>query len=138
MTQVYNFDMKSANSSDRWIWKCKSRRKLSQNQFFLEAEIILYHLFWEHKIYKERPTRFEGKSSKNLKEKFMFSIKDVIWIIMSNMILGLTPRGRLFYCQSRRYTILKSFYIYHHRRRFVYPESTKKMTMLLDWSTIFI
>ena len=122
----------------------------------------------EHKIYEEHPARFEGESSKNLKEEFTVSVKDVIFIIMWDMILYVTWKGHLFYCRSRQYTTLTDhlfycrsrwyithrvhlFYcrsrryttwrvilVYYQWRRYHYPEGTQKIIMLLDWSIIFI
>ena len=51
----------------------------SRNHFiFLMSETWEYELvisinFQQHKIYKERPCRFEGESRKNLKEEFTVS-----------------------------------------------------------------
>ena len=103
-----------------------------------EYELFISINFLQHEIYKERATRFEGESNKNLNEEFTVSVKDIICIIISDMILWITLRDQLFYCRSRQYTISKLFYRYHDWRRYDYPEGTKKITTLLDWRTVFI
>ena len=70
-----------------------------------EYELFISINFQQHEIYKVHPSSFEGESSKNVKEEFMVSIKDVICIIMSDMILYINQRGQLSYCRSRRYII---------------------------------
>ena len=65
----------------------------SMNHFIsLMSETWKYKLFvsinfQQHEIYKEHPARFEGESSENLKEEFTVSLKDVICVIMLDMIL---------------------------------------------------
>ena len=56
----------------------------------------------------------QAKDLKNIINKkmgwrFTVSVKDVICIITSNMILCITQKGQLFYYRSRQYTIWKSF-----------------------------
>ena len=52
-----------------------------------EYELFISINFQQHEIYKERPAIFEGESSENLKEEFTVSLKDVICVIMLDMIL---------------------------------------------------
>ena len=55
-----------------------------------EYELFNSINFRQHEIFIERLSRIEGESSKNLKEEFTVSVKDVICIIMSDMILCVT------------------------------------------------
>ena len=66
-----------------------------------EYESFISINFQQHEIYNEHPDRFEGESSKNLNEEFTVFVKDIICIIMSDMILCITQRGQLFYYRSR-------------------------------------
>ena len=58
-----------------------------------EYELFILVNFQQHEVYKECLARFEGESSKNLKKQFMVSVKDVVCIIMLDMIPYITRGG---------------------------------------------
>ena len=118
--------------------KSKEDKTIPKSTVFLEARSILYLLCWrlgnmnflfqsnfqQHEIYKERPARFEGESSKNLKEEFTVFVKNVICIIMSDMILCNTRRGR-YSCHAE--IMLRESISMHHGRSHINIHTSRKV-----------
>ena len=132
-TQVYSFALKSTKPSDIWIWRSQRTRKYPKINSFRrsrkhfislmsetwEYELFISINFLQHDIYKERPTRFEGELSKNLKEEFTVSVEDTICIKFSDKLVSLFRGGHLFYCRSRWYTTGRGHSFYCRSRRYI-------------------
>ena len=97
-----------------------------------EYELFISINFQQHEVYKECLARFKGESNKNLKGEFTVSVKDAICITLSNKIVSFfegviyviidqenaLPRGDSHFIVD--YIIWRSFYHYHHRKRYEY------------------
>ena len=144
--------------------KLSEEKTLPKSIVFLDAEIILYHLsetweyelfisvnFQQHEVYKERPARFEGASSVNLKKRVYGFWKgrrlhhnvryDIIhypegsFILLSIKMLH-CPKGSFILFVNQDDTLSERlFYRYCQLRLYDYPEGNQKITALSSFGT---